>query len=195
MFSRAVLRMLRPRHPASSQDIFRADAFAPGQLSSKRLRALRAASSRCCCRALAAWRSTTPSPSSSGARTATSAPICAPCSSSSAPVTHSPARGSVETTTDGIPVFISGLRGADTRPLGSLVIELGGGGSSRSTPSMIVSMLRPVLDCLEGHMGLEHSDADRRPQRRRSSCSCRSTSMIARTRARCRSSFATARAS
>jgi diguanylate cyclase (GGDEF)-like protein len=66
-------------------------------------------------------------------------------------------RGSVESTTDGVPVFISGLRGADMRPLGSLVIELGGGGSSRSTPSMIVSMLRPVLDCLEGHMDLEHS--------------------------------------
>src|SRR3546814_16927572 len=46
-----------------------------------------------------------------------------------------------------------------TRSLGSLVIELGGGGSSRSTPSMIVSMLRPVLDCLEGLMNLEHSTA------------------------------------
>jgi diguanylate cyclase (GGDEF)-like protein len=66
-------------------------------------------------------------------------------------------RGSVETTSAGVPVFISGLRGADTRPLGSLVIELGGGGNSRSTPSMIVSMLRPVLDCLEGRMGLENS--------------------------------------
>ena len=65
-------------------------------------------------------------------------------------------RGSVVATTSGIPVFISGLRGAGTRPLGSLVIELGGS-SSRSTPSMIVSMLRPVLDCLEGLMDLEHS--------------------------------------
>ncbi len=65
-------------------------------------------------------------------------------------------RGSVVTTTAAIPVFISGLRGAGTRPLGSLVIELSGS-SSRSTPSMIVSMLRPVLDCLEGRMDLEHS--------------------------------------
>jgi diguanylate cyclase (GGDEF)-like protein len=64
-------------------------------------------------------------------------------------------RGSVETTSGGVPIFISGLRGSDTRPLGSLVIELGGG--SRSTPSMVVSMLRPVLDCLERHMDFEHS--------------------------------------
>jgi diguanylate cyclase (GGDEF)-like protein len=42
------------------------------------------------------------------------------------------------------------------RPLGSLVIELGNG-NSRSTPSMIVSMLRPVLDCLEGQLDLEQS--------------------------------------
>jgi diguanylate cyclase (GGDEF)-like protein len=71
-------------------------------------------------------------------------------------------RGSVETTSAGVPVFISGLRGADARPLGSLVIELSGG-SSRSTPSMVVSMLRPVLDCLEGLLHLEHntSSADR----------------------------------
>jgi diguanylate cyclase (GGDEF)-like protein len=65
-------------------------------------------------------------------------------------------RGSVESTTAGVPVFISGLRGADMRPLGSLVIELGAN-NSRSTPSMIVSMLRPVLDCLEGLLDLEHS--------------------------------------
>ena len=65
-------------------------------------------------------------------------------------------RGSVETTSAGIPVFISGLRAADARPLGSLVIELGGS-SSRSTPSMVISMLRPVLDCLEGLLDLEHS--------------------------------------
>jgi diguanylate cyclase (GGDEF)-like protein len=64
-------------------------------------------------------------------------------------------RGSVVATAGGTPVFISGLRGTGARPLGSLVIDLGGGGSSRSTPSMIVSMLRPVLDCLEGLMDLE----------------------------------------
>ena len=67
-------------------------------------------------------------------------------------------RGSLVTTTAGIPVFISGLRGAGMRPLGSLVIELSGS-SSRSTPSMIVSMLRPVLDCLEGRMDLEGKPA------------------------------------
>jgi diguanylate cyclase (GGDEF)-like protein len=66
------------------------------------------------------------------------------------------ARGSVETTSDGIPVFVSALRGAGDRPLGSLVVELGGG-NSRSTPSMVVSMLRPVLDCLESQLDLEHS--------------------------------------
>jgi diguanylate cyclase (GGDEF)-like protein len=66
------------------------------------------------------------------------------------------ARGSVETTIDGIPVFVSALRGADGHPLGSLVVELGGG-NSRSTPSMVVSMLRPVLDCLESQLDLEHS--------------------------------------
>ncbi|HUQ51625.1 MAG TPA: diguanylate cyclase, partial [Gammaproteobacteria bacterium] len=67
-------------------------------------------------------------------------------------------RGRVETTSDGIPVFISGLRGADTRPLGSLVIELGGS-TSRNTPSMVVSMLRPLLDCLEGLLDLEQHSA------------------------------------
>ncbi len=65
-------------------------------------------------------------------------------------------RGSVETTSAGVPVFISALRGASARPLGSVVIELGGG-NSRNTPSMVVSMLRPVLDCLESKLDLEHS--------------------------------------
>ncbi|HVJ29661.1 MAG TPA: diguanylate cyclase, partial [Gammaproteobacteria bacterium] len=66
------------------------------------------------------------------------------------------ARGSVETTNDGIPVFVSTLRGAGAQPLGSLIVELGGG-SSRSPPSMVVSMLRPVLDCLESQLDLERS--------------------------------------
>ena len=68
-------------------------------------------------------------------------------------------RGTVETTSAGIPVFVSALRGAGARPLGSLVVELGGGGNSRSTPSMVVSMLRPVLDCLESKLDLERSTA------------------------------------
>ncbi len=67
-------------------------------------------------------------------------------------------RGRVENTSAGIPVFISALRAADGRPLGSVVIELGSGGS-RSTPSMVVSMLRPVLDCLERILDLEHAAA------------------------------------
>ncbi len=65
-------------------------------------------------------------------------------------------RGRVDTTAAGVPVFISGLRAADARPLGSSVVDLGGG-SSRSTPSMIVSMLRPVLDCLEMQLDLAHN--------------------------------------
>jgi diguanylate cyclase (GGDEF)-like protein len=63
-------------------------------------------------------------------------------------------RGSVERTSGGIRVFIAALRGADARPLGSLVIELGG---LRSTPSMVASMLRPVLDCLESKLAVERS--------------------------------------
>jgi diguanylate cyclase (GGDEF)-like protein len=65
-------------------------------------------------------------------------------------------RGSVQVTSSGTPVFVSRLRGADATPLGALVIELGRG-SSRSTPSMVVSMLRPVLDCLENKLDLERS--------------------------------------
>src|SRR5690606_7549418 len=63
-------------------------------------------------------------------------------------------RGRVENTSAGVPVFISALRSPDARPLGSIVIELGKS-SSRSTPSMVVSMLRPVLDCLESRLDLE----------------------------------------
>lgn len=69
-------------------------------------------------------------------------------------------RGRVDTTSSGVPVFISGLRGANARPLGSVVIELGGGSGSRSTPSMVVSMLRPVLDCLESKLDLEQNAAE-----------------------------------
>jgi hypothetical protein len=64
-------------------------------------------------------------------------------------------RGRVDNTREGVPVFISALRAADARPLGSVVIELGSG--TRSTPSMVVSMLRPVLDCLERQLDLERS--------------------------------------
>ena len=64
-------------------------------------------------------------------------------------------RGRVDNTREGVAVFISALRAADARPLGSVVIELGSG--TRSTPSMVVSMLRPVLDCLERQLDLERS--------------------------------------
>ena len=37
-------------------------------------------------------------------------------------------RGSVETTKEGLPVFVSALRGASGQPLGSVVVELGGPG-------------------------------------------------------------------
>jgi diguanylate cyclase (GGDEF)-like protein len=67
--------------------------------------------------------------------------------------THSN-RGRVETTSSGLSVFIAMLRAADATPLGALVIELGGA-KSRSTPSMVVSMLRPVLDCLESKLAFE----------------------------------------
>lgn len=64
-------------------------------------------------------------------------------------------RGRVETTSSGVSVFIARLRAVDAMPLGALVIELGAGSSSRSTPSMVVSMLRPVLDCLESKLAFE----------------------------------------
>ena len=73
-------------------------------------------------------------------------------------------RGRVDTTAAGVPVFIAGLRGADARPLGSIVIDLAGS-SSRSTPSMVASMLRPVLDCLESHLDLEQDGARHGPER------------------------------
>jgi diguanylate cyclase (GGDEF)-like protein len=65
-------------------------------------------------------------------------------------------RGIVERTSGGLRIFIAALRASDARPLGSLVIELGGG-NSRSTPSMVASMLRPVLDCLESKLAVERS--------------------------------------
>jgi len=61
-------------------------------------------------------------------------------------------RGNVEQTADGVPALVAALRGADACPLGALVVELGR--SSRYTPSMVVAMLRPVLDCLESHMDI-----------------------------------------
>lgn len=65
-------------------------------------------------------------------------------------------RGSVERTSAGVPAFVSALRGDQGRPLGSVVLELSAN-NSRYTASMVTSLLRPVLDCLESRMSLEHT--------------------------------------
>ena len=64
-------------------------------------------------------------------------------------------RGSIELTSAGVPAFVAFLRGTDSRPLGSLVVELNQ--NSKQTPSMVLSMLRPVLDTLENRLDLEHT--------------------------------------
>jgi diguanylate cyclase (GGDEF)-like protein len=72
-------------------------------------------------------------------------------------------RGSIEHTAAGVPAFVGALRAPDARPLGSLVLELGQA-NARYTPSMVGSMLRPVLDCLATHMAGERSaPAEERP--------------------------------
>jgi diguanylate cyclase (GGDEF)-like protein len=64
-------------------------------------------------------------------------------------------RGSIELTSAGVPAFVALLRGPQSRPLGSLVIELNQ--NSKQTPSVVLSMLRPVLDTLENRLDLEHT--------------------------------------
>jgi diguanylate cyclase (GGDEF)-like protein len=66
-------------------------------------------------------------------------------------------RGRVESTSAGVPAFVSALRGEDMRPLGNVVIELSHSQNSRYSGSMVASLLRPVLDCLESRMNLEHT--------------------------------------
>ena len=66
-------------------------------------------------------------------------------------------RGRVESTGDGVPAFVAGLRSEDGAPLGSLVIELTRGQNSRYTGSLVTSLLRPVLDCLETRLNLERT--------------------------------------
>ncbi|MEO8464609.1 MAG: EAL domain-containing protein [Gammaproteobacteria bacterium] len=66
-------------------------------------------------------------------------------------------RGSIELTSAGVPAFVALLRGAHSRPLGSLVIELNQ--NSKQTPTMVLSMLRPVLDTLEHRLDLEHTQS------------------------------------
>jgi diguanylate cyclase (GGDEF)-like protein len=66
-------------------------------------------------------------------------------------------RGRVENTADGVPAFVAGLKSEDGAPLGSLVIELSRGQNSRYSGSLVASLLRPVLDCLENRMNLERT--------------------------------------
>ena len=65
--------------------------------------------------------------------------------------------GSVQNTTAGVPVFVSALEGDDGQSLGSLVLELSQTQLSRYSSSMVSSLLRPVLDCLESRMSLERT--------------------------------------
>jgi diguanylate cyclase (GGDEF)-like protein len=73
-------------------------------------------------------------------------------------------RGRVETTTSGVPAFVSALRAADMRPLGSLVVELSQSQNSRYSGSMLSGLLRPVLDCLESRISLEHTVLRKDPE-------------------------------
>ena len=66
-------------------------------------------------------------------------------------------RGNVCTTAAGVPSFVAALRSEDGQSLGSLVVELSQGQSTRYGSSMVVSLLRPVLDCLESRLNLEHT--------------------------------------
>ena len=66
-------------------------------------------------------------------------------------------RGKVEPTSAGVPAFVAALKDQDVRPLGSLVIELSSGQSARYSGSMVASLFRPVLDCLESRMNLERT--------------------------------------
>jgi diguanylate cyclase (GGDEF)-like protein len=66
-------------------------------------------------------------------------------------------RGSVQNTSSGVPAFVAGLRGAEGQPLGSLVLELAQSQNARYSGSMVASLLRPVLDCLQSRMNLEHT--------------------------------------
>jgi diguanylate cyclase (GGDEF)-like protein len=68
-------------------------------------------------------------------------------------------RGSVKSTAAGVPAFVAGLRGEGGRPLGSLVLELAYGQNARYSGSMVASLLRPVLDCLESRLNLERTIA------------------------------------
>jgi len=55
---------------------------------------------------------------------------------------------------DGV-AFVYVLRGNASEHLGTLVVELGDGQRRQSTGSMVASLLRPVLDCLENRVDVE----------------------------------------
>jgi diguanylate cyclase (GGDEF)-like protein len=66
-------------------------------------------------------------------------------------------RGNVEMTPGGVPAFVAALRSKQMRPLGAIVLELRNDQSPRQTASLLSSLLRPVLDCLESRMSLENT--------------------------------------
>jgi diguanylate cyclase (GGDEF)-like protein len=71
--------------------------------------------------------------------------------------------GTVQTAAAGVPAFLSGLKGEAGRFLGSIVLELSAAQNSRQTGSMVASLLRPVLDCLETRLDLEQAVVQERP--------------------------------
>jgi diguanylate cyclase (GGDEF)-like protein len=66
-------------------------------------------------------------------------------------------RGTMTQTAAGVPAFLAALKTSDGDALGFLVLELGQGQNSRHNGSMVPSLLRPVLDCLENRMNLEQT--------------------------------------
>jgi diguanylate cyclase (GGDEF)-like protein len=64
--------------------------------------------------------------------------------------------GGVSHTTSGMPAFVAPLNDDSGSALGSLVVELDRG-NGRSPHSMIVSMLRPVLDCIATRLNLDRT--------------------------------------
>lgn len=66
-------------------------------------------------------------------------------------------------TAAGVPAFVAPLTDSAGEALGCVVLELDGNQPLRQTSSMIASLLRPVLECLEGRLGLERTIAGERP--------------------------------
>ena len=66
-------------------------------------------------------------------------------------------QGRVCTTAAGVPSFVAALRSEEGQCLGSIVVELSQGQTTRYAGSMVASLLRPILDCLQSRMSLEHT--------------------------------------